>query len=132
MRKWVALFMMLFLPLQWSAALAAECCLRHDAQAEKVTMEQGAHHAHQHHAMADHKSDKQDSQKSEKQDGKQAKNDCQMDCVGCHAHHCAAVVIDADALAAVPPLHSDDTPYLASITSPMPDNLYRPPLSPLA
>jgi hypothetical protein len=142
MRKWIALFMMLLLPLQWTAALAAECCLRHDAQAEKPAVQHGAaQHEHQHHAQAEHKH--KDVQKDVKQqdakqqdakqpDGKQAKNDCQLDCVGCHVHHCSAIVIDADTLAALPPVRSDDTPYLASITSPAPDNLLRPPLSRLA
>lgn len=127
MRKLILVFLMLFLPLQWTAALAADCCLRHAEAQEHHAAPQGHDHAqmhgdhHEHHA----KSDKTD-------DGKQAKVDCDMGCGGCLAHHCAAAVTELSSFAATVPAGADDTPYLSRITSPVPDNLYRPPLSSLA
>lgn len=125
MRKLMLVFLMLFLPLQWTAALAADCCLRHDAQTQEHHAQQAGHdHEHQHHAKAD----TQDGKPA----GKLAKNDCQSDCAGCHVHHCAVVLPGLDSLATLPSIGSDDTPYVSGVTSPVPDNLFRPPLSRLA
>lgn len=126
MRKLMLVFLMLFLPLQWTAALAADCCLRHDAQTQEHhaapadhAQMHGDHHAH--HAKAD----KPDP-------AKQAKTDCDMGCGSCLAHHCAAAVSETLSLVPPPPAQAGDTPYLSRITSPLPDNLFRPPLARLA
>lgn len=129
MRKLMLVFLMLFLPLQWTAALAADCCLRHEAQPQEHhaapvdhAQMHGDHHAH--HASAD-KSHKSDS-------GQQAKTDCDMGCGSCLAHHCAAAVSASLSFAPALPAQAGDTPYLSRITSPLPDNLFRPPLARLA
>jgi hypothetical protein len=127
MRKWMPIFLMLLLPLQWTAALAADCCLRHGAGSEQQA---GYDHAqmhsdhHEHHAKVEMKDGANDSTA--------AKADCNSNCAGCHLHHCAAVVRDARTDIGTPPSARDDTPYLSSVTSPLPDNLFRPPLALLA
>jgi hypothetical protein len=130
MRKLMLVFLMLFLPLQWTAALAADCCLRHDAQTQEhhaAQMDHAQMHGdhHEHHAKAE----KSDDGKTDS--GKQVKLDCDMGCGGCLAHHCAAAVSESLTIAAGLPAMAGDTPYLSRITAPVPDNLYRPPLSSL-
>ena len=126
MRKLMLVFLMLFLPLQWTAALAADCCLRHDAQAGEHAAQQAVTHDHEHahHSKAE--------VKDGKPTGKLVKTDCQSDCAGCHAHHCAVVLPDLGKLTTLPSMGAADTPYVSGITSPLPDNLFRPPLSSLA
>lgn len=131
MRKLTLVFLMLFLPLQWTAALAADCCLRHDAQSgEHVAHQTATHdHGHAHHGSSEAKDGKPAGKLADKL-GKAA--DCQSDCASCHAHHCAVVLPDLGKLTTLPPLGSDDTPYVAGVSSPSLDNLFRPPLSRLA
>lgn len=136
MRKWLLAFLMLILPLQWTAALAADCCLRHEGQGP-------AQHAGMASAHAEHADHAQHAAHAKTQlPGEQAKldadlngnvpSDCSMDCVGCHVHHCAAAVFEFAAFAALSPLGGDDTPYLSRLPVPRPDTLLRPPLARLA
>ncbi|HTJ97666.1 MAG TPA: hypothetical protein VL381_09360 [Rhodocyclaceae bacterium] len=126
MRKLILTFLMLFLPLQWTAALAADCCLRHTEQSQQHSQMQ-VDGQHEHH-MQDHA-----HHQSSKTDGKQtANNDCGMNCVGCHAHHCAAAIFSMSEFVPVRPSGVVATPYLSRISNPLPDSLYRPPLSLLA
>ena len=128
MRKLMLVFLMLFLPLQWTVALAADCCLRHDAQTQEHHAAQAAHHDHAAHDHA--KADLHDS--TQAADGKQVQADCNMNCAGCHAHHYAAAVFEPAAFAASAPAGTDDTPYFSGCSSALTDNLYRPPLARLA
>lgn len=154
MRKWLLAFLMLILPLQWTAALAADCCLRHDGQEPGQAQHAGMTSAHTMHVMhAEHArpaghADHVDHAAHAKNQmpGEQAKldaspdansagnapSDCSMDCVGCHLHHCAAAVFELVAFAALNPLGGDDTPYLSRLPVPRPDTLLRPPLARLA
>jgi hypothetical protein len=122
MRKLMLVFLMLFLPLQWSAALAADCCLRHEAppQAHSAQMH-GEHHDHAHSSASEQLSsvDQANSQMP----------DCAMDCAGCHAHHCAAAVPALSAMSVARTSSEADTPYLTRIISALADNLYKPPLA---
>lgn len=129
MRKWFAVFLMLLLPLQWSIAVAADCCLRHAApvQASHAGMTH-EHHADTHHA--DHQSQAAPQQQDDA--GKSAAAGCDMSCLGCHAHHCACAVFEKHSTLSLLPLIRHDTPYLSRLTSPLPDNLFRPPLAALA
>jgi hypothetical protein len=131
MRKLILVLLMLFLPLQWTAALAADCCLRHDAAAGEHAAHQTAthDHGHAHHSPSDAKDGKPAGKLADKL-GKAA--DCQSDCASCHAHHCAVVLPDLGKLTTLPAMGSADTPYVAGASSPVLDNLFRPPLSRLA
>ncbi len=104
--------------------MAADCCLRHEAPpAEHHAQMQHAEHAdHHHHAQPDQAADADKSAKADT-------SGCDMNCVNCHAHHCTCVMVDAHTGMSEAPAAKDDTPYLSSITSPLPDNLYRPPLA---
>lgn len=119
MRKLMLIFLMLFLPLQWTAALAADCCLRHDAKAQE-------HHAQMVHAEhADH----QHAEASTHDHAQNQSGDCDKNCVGCHAHHCACAVVELGAALPVIPSAMGQTPYISTLVEAVPDNLFRPPLA---
>lgn len=121
MRKLMLVFLMLLLPLQWTIALAADCCLRHDVQT------QTDHHAQMMQMdHADHQTHVQTTQQND--DSQQSQSDCEMNCGGCAAHHSVCAVVEVRAVVPVASSAKDNTPYLSRITSPLSDNLYRPPL----
>lgn len=111
MRKWLVMFLLVFLPLQVSWAAAASYC-QHEAGASAKHF---GHHAHQHKAA----------------DGKDASSDPAKtlggdpDCASCHAG-CLSVLPGNVKLASLIGSSMDVADYRERLTSPIPERLERP------
>jgi hypothetical protein len=110
------MFLMLFLPLQWSAAAVAQYCLHEPTSAAQQHV---GHHDHEHEQKASQPAD----------DGKAKTFDA--DCATCVAH---LVHATSPCIGTVLP-HADAPrfgAYFAFIPESLPDTLFRPPLALLA
>ena len=110
------MILLLFLPLQWSAAAVASYC-EHEADASAQQ-----HIGHHHHEHQD--------QPASQPDGDTGQT-IHFDCGVCLAH--VAFIDDGVAGAAVPPTSdSFSVRYSATVPDSPPDNLFRPPVLVLA
>jgi hypothetical protein len=113
MRVWIALVLLVLLPLQWGAALAASVC-------EPVSISAEQHLAHHHHEHAAASVD------VNADDGATASN--HADCGACFHH---VVQPGATFTHEVTPTSPDrvTTPYAWHVPDAMAERLYRPPLA---
>jgi hypothetical protein len=120
MRKLVAIFFLLILPLQWTtAAVAAYCLHEQDGKAQQHI----GHHAHEHQAST--------AQTDSDPGNTDFDAGFDSDCPSCHAHF-AQAVIDADQLMLLASQVLATMSYRAFLPTPPPGSLFRPPLVDLA
>jgi hypothetical protein len=118
MRRFILVFMMVLLPLQWSWAAAASAC-EHEREREKTHF---GHHEHEHAAPGDAGHAPQAAQDEDTPQGSHP--DCQV----CHGMGAACVMSPS----APGPAWSTDgpsTPYGQFLPDPPLENLLRPPLA---
>lgn len=115
MRRYVLVFLMLVLPLQWSWAAVVSTCLHEPGDVQHL-----GHHAQEHvHASADLHGDDADG----------ADGAClDSDCASCHGPGLAAL-ISLPAPVGACPGGIATSGYLRHLPEPQPDNPLRPPLS---
>lgn len=111
MRKWLAILLLVFVPLQLSWAAAASYCQHESGAAAKHF----GHHDHQ-HKTADGKDVFPDPAKTTGGD---------PDCASCHAG-CLSVLTSPVKVASLADLSLDTADYLARLTSPPFERLERP------
>lgn len=114
MRRWIALFLLCLLPLQWSYAAAAEYCQHEETRAAQKHM---GHHSHEHIG------DEQEPSKS--------KGYADQDCPTCHAHNLSVPLTAQPAQFGVE-TDSPDFEIQTRVPYRSPDNPFRPPLRTLA
>lgn len=115
MRKLIV-FLLIVLPLQWSAAAVAAYC-QHET--ESAAQQHIGHHAHEHRADADPGGIDP------------AKSGFDADCPSCHAHYAQAAIPVDHAVTPICGGHNA-TPYRTTLPEPPPGSLFRPPLAKLA
>ena len=111
MRKWLAILLLVFVPLQLSWAAAASYCQHETGTSAKHF----GHHDHQ-HKTADGKDASSDSVKTIGGD---------PDCASCHAG-CLSALLGAVAIASLADSSLDTAEYGARLTSPPFERLERP------
>ncbi|GAA6118618.1 hypothetical protein [Acidovorax sp. FG27] len=118
MHRFVLVFLLLVLPVQWTWAAAASIC-RHEAAA---TSQHFGHHDHRHDVGGADAAAPEEMADS----GDRLPEANHADCASCHGAAPALTALH-EAPARHQPLPQGTTPYLRTVTSGIPDRLIRPP-----